>query len=55
MLAKANPLWARMERVLIENGEIGEEFPLQCNNHKYVIRLVNSQPTYRFFALLILS
>ena len=51
MLAKANPLWARMERVLIENGEIGEEFPLQCNNHKHVIRLVNSE----IFVLLILS
>ena len=41
MLAKASPLWAHMEQVLKENGEIGEEFPLQCNNHKQILCLVN--------------
>ena len=48
MLAKANPLWSHMERNLMENGEIGQQFPLQCNNHKLVIRLVNSAPLYSF-------
>ena len=42
MLAKASPLWAHMEQVLKENGEIGEAFPLQCNNHNQILRLVNS-------------
>ena len=37
MLASASPLWAQIEQVLVEYGEIGEEFPLRCDEHHHVL------------------
>lgn len=37
MLAAASPLWAHMEQVLTEHGEIGEEFPLRCDQHHQTV------------------
>ncbi|XP_045029940.1 NFX1-type zinc finger-containing protein 1 isoform X2 [Daphnia magna] len=41
MLAMASPLWAHMENVLLEHGEIGEAIPLQCRYHTQTIHKVN--------------
>lgn len=41
MLASASPLWSQMEQVLLEHGEIGEEFPLRCNEHHQTVRKVS--------------
>lgn len=40
MLASSSPLWAHMEQVLTEHGEIGEEFPLRCDRHHQTIQKV---------------
>lgn len=42
MLANASPLWAQMEQVLLEYGEIGEEFPLRCDEHHQTVRKVRN-------------
>ena len=40
ILVAASPLWAHMENVLMENGEIGEEIPLRCNrNHQTIYKV----------------
>ena len=41
MLSTASPLWAHIERVLTENGEIGEEIPLRCDKHHQAVHKVN--------------
>lgn len=40
MLSTASPLWAHMEKVLTENGEIGEGIPLQCDKHNQTVHKV---------------
>jgi superfamily I DNA and/or RNA helicase len=42
MLSAASPLWAHIERVLTENGEIGEEIPLRCDKHHQAVHKVNN-------------
>jgi hypothetical protein len=40
ILVPASPLWAHMEKVLMENGEIGEEIPLRCDrNHQTIFKV----------------
>ena len=40
LLSRASPLWAQINEILSENGQIGSGFPLCCTRHKNNRRLV---------------
>lgn len=46
MLSSASPLWADMEKVLIEHGQIGEEISLRCDRHHEIVRKVRTSSCY---------